>query len=113
MWDILDISELVKGRTLIGWKEIADYLGVEESLLKRKWREWGVPLGRLTDKKRATPISDTSWLDEWSRDPEGFWERFFKEREEERKRAEKTKAELEKIEAWFLALYKRIYGSME
>jgi len=51
------------------WKEIADYLGISISTLRRNYKRWGIPIKLLPTEKnmRKRPFITIEALEKWKK----------------------------------------------
>jgi len=53
---------------LVGWKEIANYIGVSVKTLRRHHRKWGLPIFFLNKEVYKTPIIHKADIEAWRKD---------------------------------------------
>jgi len=60
------MREILKGRGfLVGWKEIANYLGVHPHTVRNNWQRWQLPLIFLEGRCYKTPAIHLADLESW------------------------------------------------
>jgi len=50
---------------LVGWKEIANYLGISVRTLRRHWKRWKLPILFLDKEVYKTPAIHIADLETW------------------------------------------------
>ena len=57
----------MENKALFSWKEIANYLDISVSTLRRNWQLWGIPIKLLPTKKRVKPFITIEALEKWKK----------------------------------------------
>ncbi|WP_156955591.1 hypothetical protein [Thermodesulfobacterium hydrogeniphilum] len=52
-------------KILSTWKEIASYLGISVSTLRKNWKNWGIPIKLLPTSKYKKPMITEEKLRNW------------------------------------------------